>query len=455
MAIKIEHQPPAAVIGGAAFIGGRGQYNKWLREQQLREAALMQQDIQQQRAINAAQQSQAFAARNNAMQAEADRAFRMHLAGAELAIGDRDFARRRDLAAADLAKRRGFEVEDRDFAAKLAKERDAGIAARMAADDARRAEEAARAADEMSIRGAEDDRRRFITEMYDTGAWKLDEASMKRLAELRSSRTGVLTDKRWTPAKRAEKLRELEGEFWNIMENPSPPLPGETPPPLEKQIADETKWLRGEDGVMRQYQKIKRAGATMWDVIAEEEKLAPKDQPGAKKLEEWKKFYTANQENADGEQQDLPTIRRKFKEYWDGIESGPDEVPPLEEGKLSQAPLVAAALPRVRTEAELGTLKLLPGQQFIGPDGKKWESMGDWVRPLDEEPSPQPAMQMPPPPSLKTGRENMPPGPPPPVIPKTAQGEQILRAMLAASPDGVVYIDAETGKRMFIKGPTQ
>lgn len=57
MSITVKHQPSAAAVGNAAYIGGIGQYERWLKEQRLR-----QQQVDQQFAL---QQQQADLARAN------------------------------------------------------------------------------------------------------------------------------------------------------------------------------------------------------------------------------------------------------------------------------------------------------------------------------------------------------------------------------------------------------
>jgi hypothetical protein len=370
MPIKVSHQPSAFGVGGAAYSAGLGEYGKWLRQQQLREAALAQDAAQSQQAMALQAAGRQQAAYENA----ADRQFR---AGAMQFGAQQDaakFAAARGLAVADAAKRRAWEVEDRDKGIAAAKDRDAEIAARMEEDDKRRATEARLAADEAAIKAAEDDRRAWIKSRYDSGEWELDGAATRRLEELTGQRTAVLTDPKWAPDKKAAKLRELENEYWGILENPSPPVPGSKPPTFAEKVESGSYRKPIIDPISKRqlgyeiWQQERKSGEAQHKTTVMFKD--GKDEDAAKNTE-WKTFFKANQIDADGNKQSLSTIRRKFQEHWSGIEAGPDDIPPLEEGgqQMGQPQRGRTYSEDDLSEEQVPGYKQLPSMQDMVPGG--------------------------------------------------------------------------------------
>lgn len=79
MPIVIAHQPNAAVLSGAANMAGLGQFRQRQEDIALKQAAMAQDDIQQQRSIAARQQEQMFGAQQQMMQNAQQRAMQLFM----------------------------------------------------------------------------------------------------------------------------------------------------------------------------------------------------------------------------------------------------------------------------------------------------------------------------------------------------------------------------------------
>jgi hypothetical protein len=325
MPITVNFQPSAAVLGSSAYAGGAGQFAKWLREQQLREAALAQQDIQQQRAIAAQQQSQVFAANNAAARDAQEMAFRGNMAGFGAALEDRRAARDR-----------GFAVEDRDF---LADHR-LGLAEM---EDARM-REGARIA---GVRTEIDDLRILESEIaesfkpFHTGDAVLDDGTRKELSALRGARTSILKNDGLTSEERRKLLIENGQKTLAAISSVPPPLPGDVPKPLAERIPElrVPEPVLAPDGSFMGYNvwtEETRAGATR-----QVAKFIPYKAPEDARQKAWASYYgtqSGKTDDVSGEPLSLDTIRKNFKEYWAGVQGGPDGVPPLDAGPAGEQP---------------------------------------------------------------------------------------------------------------------
>lgn len=227
MPFTISHQPDLGAVYGAAFAGGLGQYNERRHAERLAYDKMALDDLQQQRAISASTYAQAASQAFNAQQAAADRRFRQGMAGAQwqAQLG-------RDLMMRDLEAQ---DADDREF----------NLRERMGIEQQHALErqnalfgQQQLLAGEQAFRAAEDDRRAWITDQYDSGVWKLDQGSTRRLQQLRSQMGAIRNAPNLTPQDKQNQLATLDSQYWDILSNPAPTIPGERPKPMSAQVQE-------------------------------------------------------------------------------------------------------------------------------------------------------------------------------------------------------------------------
>lgn len=221
MPFRVQYGPSAAAVAQAAYAGGLGQYQKWVAEQQLKQAALEQDALNEQARIYSANQNQAYNRQADFVNRQAQRQFDATQSATDF---DRTMIR-------DLERDR----RERDTRVELAD---------MMADRADASAESA------AYRAAEDDRRRLTEEAYKRGEIRVDPAAEKRLTEIRTATAAIHASKSLSPVEKQRKKAELTTEFYDVLDaGMSLPRHGEIPKTLDERVdsgdipAVERPWL--------------------------------------------------------------------------------------------------------------------------------------------------------------------------------------------------------------------
>lgn len=176
MPIRVKYDAPASVIGGASYLSGLGQFAQ-------RQQELALQDMQQRRAIAAQAASQERGAMYDAAAQQRQYQQQAGLWQAEQAANERNAMLQRQWQQQDMAQQQFAQSED--------------------------------------------DRRAWTLERYKNKEWRLDAAGRNKLHDISNRMTKLRMDPSLSQDEKLKGLQILDGEYWGVLDNPAPMIPGE------------------------------------------------------------------------------------------------------------------------------------------------------------------------------------------------------------------------------------